>query len=229
MKPISTPLIPRDIYKSDRAEMIRLLQNCAVQLDNNQLQKCDAYIEELLRWNRKINLVGASTLTHPYTRHIGDALQLVQHLPTSVNPLNILDIGSGAGIPSVPLAIATTHNVFACEIITKKANFISNINRELKLNNLDVLNTDVQTLNTHPSAPFDVVTARAFADLNKVLEMTQNVIHENTIFVLLKGKNISVEIEAINEKFVMTTRIEKSIVDSEGCVVIMSLVPREAC
>lgn len=229
MKPVSTSLHSTSLYHNNKLLMLEKLKNCALQLDKNQLQKCDAYIEDLVRWNAKINLVGTSTLTEPYTRHILDALQLVQHLPIGVNPLNILDIGSGAGIPSVPLSIETTHNIFACEIITKKSNFINSIKRKLVLNNLEVLNTDVQTLYEHPSAPFDVITARAFADLNKLFEMTQKIIHENTVFVLLKGKNISAEIDAINKKFVMTTRIEKSIVDSEGCVVIMSPVPREAC
>jgi Predicted S-adenosylmethionine-dependent methyltransferase involved in bacterial cell division len=104
----------------------------------------DQYIFQLKKTNNFFNLVGRSTLTNPWERHICDSLQLSEFIKNKKS--RILDMGSGAGIPGIPLSIIGYENIVMVEAKNKKANFIKEVIFSLKLKE-KVINTRLEELN----------------------------------------------------------------------------------
>ena len=127
--------------------------------------------ENLLKlWSTKMNLVAPSTLNDIQNRHIKDSAQLENFISKDIS---IIDLGSGAGFPGVVLAILG-YNVTCIESITKKANFLSTLKKELDLPNLTIINDRVENFLSKTPVNTDktVFTARAFAPLIKILNYT---------------------------------------------------------
>ena len=106
-------------------------------LDQKMVQEFLIYLKELKEWNQKINLTSLKTDEAIITTHFIDSLTLIPHLPSSAS---ILDLGSGAGFPGIPLKIAApAHNITLLEATRKKANFLRHIIRILGLSKTTVV------------------------------------------------------------------------------------------
>ena len=132
----------------------------------------DRYIELLLQWNEKINLVSIKDRQELIDRHILDALQLVKYIDKDKV---VFDIGSGAGFPGLMLSYAGIKKVNLVEKIGKKANFLL-VAASLSENEVKVHNSNVENINT---SVCDVITARGFANLSDIFELTKNIAKEN--------------------------------------------------
>ncbi len=162
----------------------------------NNKEIFNKYETLLKEWQTKMNLVAPSTLTDIQTRHFDDCIQLADILPQNAN---IIDLGSGAGFPSVVLAILGW-NVVATESITKKTSFLNALKEELNLDNLTIYNGRVEQYlkNFKQTKPETIFTARAFASLLKILDYTA---HTKCRLFLLKGREIESEIAVAKEKY----------------------------
>lgn len=179
-------------------------------LQKNQIQK---FVNLLLKWNKAYNLIGKSTESEIYNRHILDCIQLS---PYFQGDLKVLDVGAGAGFPSILLAIMTNAQVYACERIGKKCNFLNQARIDLQLQNkFTVLNEDVRAIDPNHHT-FNIITARAFADTADILEMTKGLLTLNGHWVLLKGANFNNELIKIPNTFKVTTEIINSITKKEA-------------
>ncbi len=171
------------------------------------------YAELLAKWNKAINLIGRSTAQDIWQRHILDSYQLLPALPEGIK--SVLDIGAGAGLPSIILAIMRPDvAITACEINTKKASFITAARRELKLDNFTVANADIKQ---YEAAPFDLITARAYATVSEILLQSQHLSHAKTAYLLPKGAIWQQELDeaaAKNLTLNMTTHAISSITES---------------
>ncbi len=128
--------------------------------------KLIAYIELLAKWNRTYNLTAIREPERMVTHHVLDALAVLPHLPDGeARPgLRVLDVGSGAGVPAIPLAIARpSWRVVALDSSHKKGAFLQQAVIELELTNAEAAIARVEDY--APAAPFDVVISRAFCDL----------------------------------------------------------------
>lgn len=151
----------------------------------------------LREWSARMNLVARSTLDDISTRHTDDSLQILDFVPTDSF---VIDLGSGAGFPAVPLAIMG-RRVTAIESIGKKCTFLSAVKDELKLDNFTVINDRIENvikrITNHQSRI--TITARAFAALEKILDMTAQACDAE--YVLLKGESVMDEIRVAKKRY----------------------------
>ena len=127
------------------------------------MARLDAYLELLGQWQKRTNLVGPSTLADPWRRHILDAAQLCEHIPLTAR--NLADLGSGAGLPGLILAILGVPNVTLVEADRRKAVFLREAARVTGCTAVEIICERIEKL----SISADVITARALAPLAKLL------------------------------------------------------------
>ena len=150
------------------------------------------YKKILLNENHKMNLIGKSTIDDFDQRHIIDCIQIIKHMPDKKK--QVMDIGTGAGLPGVLLSILGYQNLHLVEKSPKKSAFLEICKAHLGLN---------YKIHTKPIAEIsgvniDYITARAFAPIEKIITATKKIIHKKTIYVLLKGKSYLSELNLIN-------------------------------
>jgi len=186
------------------------------------LAKLDAYLQLLETWQRAINLVGRSTLRDPWRRHIIDSAQLLRFLPAA--PARVVDLGSGAGLPGLVLAIMGVARVHLVEADGRKAQFLREVARRLDLANVTVHAVRIESL----ALQVDVVTARALAPLAKLLPLAWPLLAPDGRMIFLKGATGATELADARSSWSMRDRVETSLADPEGRVMILDEVrPRE--
>ncbi len=151
------------------------------------------YLDEMLRWSKRINLTSIHNYEEALEKHLIDSLILLKHMG-SANSL--LDIGSGGGLPGIPLAVALPElQVVSVDSIGKKINFQKHIKRTLRLENLKIVQSRIEQLGevVKGSGGFDLVVSRAFADLAMMVECSEPWLSANGRIIAMKGP------EGINE------------------------------
>ena len=158
------------------------------------LEKINTYKEMLIDENSRINLVSKTTLDDIDNRHFLDSAQL---MPLIINKnKTLLDVGTGAGLPGIILAIAGCKKVNLVEKQSKKCDFLKRVNSQLELE-MNIFNSRVEDI---VEEKFDYIVSRAFAKIDKIITATKNISHKNTKFILLKGKTYLDETKLINKK-----------------------------
>lgn len=194
------------------------------QVSRETLDKYEAWHSLLVKWNSRINLVAKSTLPEFWVRHALDSWQITPHFRESDKVL--LDFGSGAGFPGVAAAIALSDKDNASITLTesagKKASFLRTAIRELSLP------AQVQGGRIEGLEPFDadVITARAFAPLDRLLSYAEPFLTDHTRLVLLKGAAVDEELEHARTTWTFTNQTVKSLTDETGCVLIIENAKR---
>jgi len=154
-------------------------------------EKLDAFAALLTKWQKKINLVGPKTIETLWSRHIWDSAQLCDHLPAKAK--TVLDIGSGGGLPGLIVATLRDVTVHSVESDGRKIAFQRQAMLALGLQGKVVLhNNRVESL---PPFSVDVITARAFAPLDKILEFAHPFARPGTLWILPKGENVGDELK----------------------------------
>ena len=160
------------------------------------LDKFSSYYKSLIDWQKSMNLVGSRTIECFWDRHVLDSLSLRQFIDRS-NVRNILDMGSGAGLPGLVLAMTIPDKTFhLCEANAKKIAFMRHVSRETFITNVIFLYQRVETVDQ--SSSFDVVTARAFAPLKDCVDLASPWLTKGAIGYFHKGKNHLQEISKID-------------------------------
>lgn len=189
--------------------------------DDATLDRLTAYLDLLVHWQRRINLVGSSTLADPWRRHILDSAQLVAHLPASLG--SIIDLGSGAGLPGMVIAIVSGRPVTLVDSDARKCAFVREAAR-LTNAPVSVLNQRIELL---PAASATVVTARALAPLDRLLSPISSILHPLGVALLLKGRTTDEELTLASKHWKMTATKFPSLSDSESWVVqLQEITPR---
>jgi len=161
------------------------------------MQRFSTFIEELLRWNSRTNLVGTQDTENIVTRHILDSLSLYRLLKAEKK--SILDIGTGAGFPSIPLKIVSPSlPITVCERRQKRAAFLQNALTLLGFCDVPIEARDVREI----PARFDIVLARGLGDLEEIVSLSRAVLKESGMIIAFKGKITEIERE--------TERLKKS-------------------
>ena len=174
------------------------------------LARLQAYVDLLVRWNAKINLVGASTLGDVWRRHILDSGQLIRHIDPSARVL--VDLGSGAGLPGLILGILGVPEVHLIEADQRKAAFLREAARVTRTS------VTVHAARIESVKPFtaDVVTARALAPLSELLAWSMPFLGEATVCLFLKGQGLRDELTAASARWIMRTQTLASLADPTG-------------
>ena len=173
------------------------------------------YLALLHKWNQAYNLTAIRDLHSMVTLHLLDSLAI---LPM-IHGTRILDVGTGAGLPGVPLALANPAlHVVLLDSNGKKIRFLQEVKRALVLDNIEVIQTRVERY--HPTSRFDTVTSRAFSNLKQMLDCTEHLIAPDGIWLAMKGRHPEAELACMNRAY----RIESYTVDGidgERCCVIV--------
>lgn len=168
-----------------------------VPLNPSQLDRLIAYMALIERWNRVYNLTALRQPTEMLSHHLLDSLTVVPslqrhcaHLIGERNVARLLDVGSGAGLPGVVLAIALPQLRVTCiDTVRKKASFIQQAASELGLQHLRSQHARVEAWTGHAEEPkFDVVISRAFSSLDDFVGLTRHHMAAGGVWLAMKGK-----------------------------------------
>ncbi|MBI1285774.1 MAG: 16S rRNA (guanine(527)-N(7))-methyltransferase RsmG [Thiobacillus sp.] len=141
-----------------------------------------AYLALLGKWNRVYNLTAVRDAERMVSHHLLDSLAAVP----SFQGKTVLDVGSGGGLPGIPLAIARPElQVTLIDSIAKKTAFLLQVKAELGLGNLEVVTSRVEDF--QPEAKFDVITSRAFSDLKEFVILTRHLLMPGGRWLAMKG------------------------------------------
>ena len=164
-------------------------------------------------WQKKLNLVSSPSLAMAWERHFLDCYQLLSYLPPE--PISLIDLGSGAGFPGLVLAIlrSETLSVTLVESDFKKCIFLENVSRETKTS-VTILRSRIETL--EKSIQGDVITARGLAPLSQLLDYAFFVMHDKSIGLFLKGKEVEKEIQEAEKNWEFELEIYPSLTESTG-------------
>lgn len=169
-------------------------------LSTAQMALMTAHAQELQLWNAKMNLTAITDIRLMAYKHFVDALAAAQFLD---QPSRIMDIGSGAGFPAVPMkVICPDIDVTMVDAVRKKVSFLNHVVRTLKLCNIGAVHARVEDLakNCGHFQKYDTVTARGFADLGKLAELAGPMLAPGGRIYALKGANALEEITAELER-----------------------------
>jgi 16S rRNA (guanine527-N7)-methyltransferase len=155
-------------------------------------EKFEVLLDELERWNRKVNLTAIRNRQEMVTGHIEDSLSVRPFLEGA----RILDVGTGAGFPGLPLAVVEPDRRFVLvDGNNKKIQFVQHAARLLGLDNVEAVRA--RTEDFAPGYRFDTVIARAVASLPRLLEIAGHHVGEDGVFVALKGRYPAEELEEL--------------------------------
>ena len=194
---------------------------CAARVDARGMARLDRLSELLVRENGEQNLVSEASLGAVWQRHFADSLQLLDHVPRGTSPW--MDLGSGAGFPGLPLAVALgEREIFLIESRKRRVDWLKRAARDLGLENCRVIGARLENVESFPAG---AIVARAFAPLGKLLLLSARFSTPDTLWVLPKGRSAAQELSeqpaAVREMF----HVEQSRTDPEGGILIGRGVP----
>lgn len=189
-------MLPRVIIAVIREKLVKGLNKLRLEHDNDTLDKLVSYVELLEKWNKAYNLISTESTSELIGRHVLDSLLLGRFLPAKGV---MVDIGSGAGFPGIPLAITNPkQTVILVDSNGKKTRFMQQCAVMLRLYNVSVKKQRIESL---AESSYDVVTARAVAPLKILLPLSEPLLREGGILLAQKGIKVEQEFEEIDEKW----------------------------
>jgi len=212
---------PVSISASDKAAALKLTP-----VSRETEARLDRYVDLLVAWQAKTNLIAPSTLPQLWTRHISDSLQLLDLAP---NARYWLDFGSGGGFPGVVLACAMAEhpgaNVQLVERIAKKSAFLREALRVTGAPRLRVL-ADIGDYVDSLKAPVDCVTARAVAPLHMLLGFAAPLVQRGAKALFLKGQDVEAELTEATKYWNIEPRLHPSRTGGHGWIVELNKIER---
>lgn len=183
-------------------ELSQGARELGVELSAEQHEQLLAYLALLIKWNKAYNLTAVRNPDEMVSRHLLDSLSVVPF----VNELgdNWLDVGSGGGMPGIPLAILFPERQFTLlDSNGKKTRFLTQVKLELKLTNLQVIHSRVEEF--QPEVPFAGICSRAFSSLEDFSNWTRHLGNGDTQWLAMKGVHPDDELQALPADFRLTS------------------------
>ena len=165
-----------------KAKLEAGLKEAGIELSDAIRQKLLDYLTLMHKWNKVHNLTAVRDPEDMVTLHLLDSLSVLPH----INATRLLDVGSGAGLPGIPLALCLPHlQVTVMDSSHKKASFLCQAKAELGIANLEVVCGRVEQY--HPDVLFDIVISRAFSDLAEFISLTRHLCAPGGVWMAMKG------------------------------------------
>ena len=202
---------------------IKELEKLCISPTLDQLDKLEKYYELLISWNEKINLTRIVSKEDVYLKHFYDSLTIIKAVDLSKTP-TLCDVGTGAGFPGIVLKIMFPNiKVTLVDSLQKRVNYLNEVIKELELEDIIAIHSRGEDY----KGSFDVVTSRAVANIEKLLDYTMHLVSKDGVFIAMKG-NIDEELtsdikERINKKYSIKEiiRFKLPIEDSNRSLVII--------
>lgn len=168
-----------------------------IQLNSEQIEKLSLYLEELNRWNKAYNLTAITDPKEQVYKHIIDSLSIREFIQGD----SVADIGTGAGLPGIPLAIALPHHHFTLiDSHQKRIFFIQHVLIKLKIKHVIARHQRVEEAKEN-AAQFDCIISRAFSSLHDFIEKSHHLLNKNGQLLAMKGLLASEELAQIPKEF----------------------------
>lgn len=189
-------------------------------LDDGQIAKLLDYLALIQKWSKVYNLTAVRDPAEMLTHHLLDSLAVIQPLrrQTGAQPIRLLDVGAGAGLPGVVIAVCCPEIELDCvDTVAKKAAFVQQTAVALALPNLRGLHARVETL----AGPYDVIVSRAFASLPDFVAWSWGALADQGVWMAMKGKQPAKEIAAIPPSVAVfhVEQLQVPGLDAERCIV----------
>ena len=169
------------------------LEQLRLDVSTEKQQQLLEYLALMLKWNNAYNLTAIRDLDAMIVRHLLDSLSILPFIDSSP----VLDVGTGPGLPGIPLAICLPDYQFVLlDSNGKKTRFLTQCKIHLKLDNIDIIHSRVEDYQADQG--FEIITCRAFAALNTILDRTQHLLTSTARVMAMKGKD---ELPALAEGF----------------------------
>lgn len=189
----------------------RLLDSAGITLPENQKQQLIGYVELLHKWNKAYNLTSVRHPDDMLVRHILDSIVVEPYLQGS----RFIDVGTGPGLPGIPLAIVRPDSHFTLlDSLGKRVRFLRQVQHELHLENITPVQSRVEEFPAEP--PFDGVISRAFASMTDMVTWCKHLPAENGHFYALKGLRPDDEIATLPENFSVEEVIRLQVPELDG-------------
>lgn len=187
-----------------RAELDRLLAQTSLSVSELQRDQLIGFLQLLHKWNKAYNLTSVREPLQMVGRHLLDSLVVGPYLQQP-DCQRIIDVGTGPGLPGVPLAILFPEKHFVLlDSLGKRIRFLNEVKRQLGLTNIEPLQSRVE--DHQPQQSYDAVLSRAFASLNDMLHWCQHLPASQGRFLAMKGAAVEEEIAALAD-FVRVTAV----------------------
>ncbi|MDB4165970.1 16S rRNA (guanine(527)-N(7))-methyltransferase RsmG [Gammaproteobacteria bacterium] len=199
------------------------LRDLALGVPANAQQKLLHYLHLIVKWNKHFNLSGITAIQEMVPLHLLDSLAISPYLEGE----RILDIGSGAGLPGIPLAIANPDKTFVLlDSNGKKTRFLFQVKVALELSNVEIVDARVdEYLSTADTGEFSLITCRAFSSISSIVKMIEKPLASGTKLLAMKGVYPHDEIaELQQDKTINSTSNKASSTDLDNCYKVESVI-----
>ena len=206
------------------AALERGLEELELVLPASTCDRLIAYVMLLAKWNRSYNLTAIREPLAMVSQHLLDSLALLPHLPLPPQAARVADVGTGAGLPGIPLALARPQwHVALIESNQKKAAFLRQAAIELGVENLEVHEGRVE--DWQPEVPFRLVISRAFAELAAFVTACRHIVAPHGLFAAMKGREPQEEIKRLppDVRLLSVLRMRTPFLDAERHLVLCEL------
>ena len=173
-------------------ELINKSNMIEVSLNEDQANRFYAYMNLLVEWNEKINLTAITEPNEVILKHFIDSLTICNYIDKGSS---IIDVGTGAGFPGIPLTIANEVNVTLLDSLNKRINFLNEVIKELDLENIEAIHSRAEDFGSKEREKYDIATSRAVASLNVLVEYLLPLVKVGGRCICMKGPQIEEEIE----------------------------------
>ena len=189
----------------NKEDFIKYTKELGIELKESQLNQLDKFYRLLIEWNEKINLTRITEEKEVYLKHFYDSLTITKVVNLKEKE-TLCDVGTGAGFPGVVLKIVYPNlKVTLVDSLLKRVNYLNEIIKDLELKDIEAIHVRGEDFKGN----FDVVTSRAVANIEKLLDYTMHLVNKKGVFIAMKG-NIDNELtDVIRKKINNKYKIEK--------------------
>ena len=189
---------------------------------DDAIKKLVIFHDFLLEWNNKYNLISKSTEKDIWNRHILDSAQLIKYI-YNFRSASISDLGSGAGLPGLILAIYFENKPFHVKLFEKspiKRQFLVKISKKLKLKVNIYENVYLENVSS------DIIVCRAFKKLEEIIKISREIIKKSHYLIVLKGKNAQAEINNLSLSKNYSYKLKNSMTDKDSKIILFRVKKR---
>ncbi|AVY96995.1 MULTISPECIES: 16S rRNA (guanine(527)-N(7))-methyltransferase RsmG [Lelliottia] len=192
-------------------KLSRLLDEAGISLTDHQKNQLVAYVDMLNKWNKAYNLTSVRDPNEMLIRHILDSIVVAPYLQGE----RFIDVGTGPGLPGIPLSIVRPECQFTLlDSLGKRVRFLRQVQHELKINNIEPVQSRVEAFPSEP--PFDGVISRAFASLNDMVSWCKHLPAQEGRFYALKGLVPEDEIAQLPVGYVVESIVKLQVPQLDG-------------
>ncbi|MGE5456126.1 MAG: 16S rRNA (guanine(527)-N(7))-methyltransferase RsmG [Ignavibacteriales bacterium] len=221
-------------------KFIEELKLIGIEINEEQLSQLNKYFELLIEWNQKINLTAITEKEQVYLKHFYDSLTLNKIVDLR-NENKLCDIGTGAGFPGVVLKVIFPNlKITLVDSLRKRIDFLNLVIKELNLKDIVAIHTRSEEFALTHREEFDIVTARAVAPLNILLEYSIPMVKKNKNFIAMKGniekeestydnavKQLNIKVVEIKEFYLPTELSKRTLIKFEKLEITNKKYPRK--